>query len=75
MSALIITATRAAFTVSAKAPSPAVRRCSRNLQADWRVLAGHIQPPRLANKNGSKASQSTRILLREVRPPEEKTST
>ena len=71
MSALIITAIRAAFTVSASAPSPAASRCSRNLQADSRVLAEHIQPARLPNRNGSSASHSTRTLLCEVRPPHE----
>jgi hypothetical protein len=70
-SALIITAIRAAFSVSASAHSPAASRCSRNRQAELRVLGEHIQPARLANRNGSSASHSTRILLREVRPPHE----
>ena len=62
MSAEIITATRKAFTVNAKPPSPNARRCSLNLHRDWRVLTEHIQPAILASRNGSNASHRTRDL-------------
>ena len=71
MSALIITAIRAAFTVSASAHRPAASRCSRNRQAELRVLAGHIQPAQVGEQERQRASHSTRILLREVGPPQE----